>query len=346
MTVRDRMNEQAPPEPEEVAPEAIESDTPENTEPSAEETAEEPAVQDEDAEPDEESFENPAEYKAALKEHASKQTEKRLKAEYEHKLEGLYRDLRKQRGSKRDLREEISTLKTSLEAINAKLNGNGQDLREPTPEEYGHNPEAYAKAKSAYDLLQWQKGQEAKRNEEATRQQTTATTQQEWSYKMQAGMTRYPNLPQLVDKINKEEIGKHIKPQALAAMQQSPIGVDIYVHLAENPDVAEDIEDLDPSQQVMAIRQLESQLFGQAFNRTGQAPATPGNAAPPKAAPTKPVVTNVQQAPVAPKKAAPAPPPKATGSATSSGGSRGPHSSMSTEEWIRSRNNLKKQGKW
>lgn len=309
----------------------------------AQDVAAEPQVE-EDAEPGEGQFEDPAEYRKALKEFGAKEAAKSMQAEYEKKIEGLYKDLRKQRGSKRELKEQISALEAKLDGVAAKVNGT-DGLREPTPAEYGHNPEAYAKAKSAYDLLQWRKEQERQEAEKVSQRTETELERQEWSLKMQTGRTVHSNLDEVMHRISTDGIGKHIKAPAINAIRQSPIGVSIYHFLGENPDVAETIEDMDPRGQVMAIRQLESEVYGNLLRREGQALA-PGTAAP-RPAVTPPAANAPVAQPVAPaRKAPPAPPTRASGGAHTGGSSKPLTQSGSFEDYQTKRMALKKQGKW
>ena len=330
MAMRDRIMGTEATEP------VVDTAVSENTEVATTEPTEVQEVPEE-VEPDEASYRDPAEFKSALKEYTKKQTEKQLQKDYEKKLEGLYRDLRKQRGSKRELKEHINALEERLGTIATKLEGNNA-LKEPDFKDFSGNVDSYARAKAAWEINQHNMRQQSEKSKQQEIEIQQRNAQQEWTYKMAAAKERLPDIDQVIQRISAEGIGKYIKAPALESIRTSPVGPDIYHFLGNNPDVAEEIEDMTQQEQVMAVKQLEARLYNKQLSYG--IPSTTTANAPGIVAPQA-----TQTSTVATRKPAPTPPPRAGGTAAS--GSQKPiTAATSTEDYIRRRLALKKQGKW
>jgi hypothetical protein len=78
-----------------------------------------------------------------------------------------------------------------------------------------------------------------------------------WEAKVAETATKYPDFKSVVAGVNAP-----CSPTVAAALKSSPIGGDLYYHLCKNPEIAYDINALEPIQQARAIGRLEAQLEG------------------------------------------------------------------------------------
>lgn len=247
----------------------------------------------EDTEPDESEYADPAEYRKALKEFGRKEAEKQLRTDYDRKINGLANDLRKQRAAKREMRMAMEEMESR---ITSNLN-KPVTMEEPRPELF-NSPQEYAKAYGAWNEMA-QKASQPNVDPVAKDLESALPT---WQTRLSSQLQYDPDLKRAVEITQREGVGQHIRPQAATEIMKSHYGTEIYKYLAYNPEMTEEIEDLNADKQVQAIRAIEQYIIrnsmGIAQAKTQQIPQ--------QNAPVAPVVVSKPIAPP-PAKVASAP---------------------------------------
>ena len=232
---------------------------------------------EEDREPEEGDYTDPAEFRKALKEFAHAQGVKASQVEHKRQMDGVLSDLRKQRKGKRELVER-------MEGFESKFNefvSRGQPMEKPDPARF-QSPEDYAKAWSA-----WNASEEKKAPTVNAVKAEIESAIPVWEAKVQHAASNDPDFVSASERAVREGTGQHLAEGAVLAFIQSPVGLEIYKYLANNPSVTEDIEDLPREAQVRAIKVIESNIMGARFERGSQDRVTAQQPVIPQAKPSR-----------------------------------------------------------
>lgn len=149
------------------------------------------------------------------------------------------------------LRKEVETAQELVKEITGK----------PAPMQNSYsNPEDYQQARAEYvaeakaaQIL----AQRAEKSVAAVDAELEQVTNGTWDLKVAETAAKYPDFKSVVAGVNAP-----CSATVAAAIKSSPIGGDLYYHLCKNPEIAYDINALDPIQQARAIGRLEAQLEG------------------------------------------------------------------------------------
>ena len=146
----------------------------------------------------------------------------------------------------------------------------------PAPEARNFsNPEEFQQARVEYiaEVKASQAlAQRAEKSVAAVDAEIEQAQQGTWEAKVAEAATKIPDFKSVVSGVDAP-----CSPTMASAIKASPVGVDMYYHLCKNPDIAHDINALDPIQQARAIGRLEAQLEGISYpaNKTKTPPAPP-----------------------------------------------------------------------
>ena len=206
---------------------------------------------EEDNEPDENSFDNPSDYRKAVREYDRKLVAKQLKEEHEKVVDGLYKDLRRQRAGKRELKSELEQIKNQISGF-AKTN-----IAEP---KFTGDIDKYANEVASYQIAKEKESAEKLRQERIQKEDNEKLVNFDQNAKRNAALKDLPDLDKVIERVKDERIGDGIADKAVSEINKSSMTWHIYHFLGSNPDVTDKIEDLSPTDQVIAIKQLEAKL--------------------------------------------------------------------------------------
>lgn len=206
----------------------------------------------EDVEPDETSFDDPSAYRKAVREYDKKQVAKQIKEEHDKVIDGLYKDLRKQRAGKRELRSELDQIKQQITSFTKP-----SQLEEP---KWDGNVDSYAQKVAAYQIAKEREAGEIKQREQRDIESNNKIIAFDQEQKRNNAKKDLPDLDKVIERVREEKIGDGIVDKAIRQINSSEMTWHIYHFLGSNPDVTDKIEDLSPTDQVLAIKQIESKL--------------------------------------------------------------------------------------
>jgi hypothetical protein len=232
---------------------------------------------EEDREPEEGDYTDPAEFRKALKEFAHAQGVKASQVEHKRQMDGVLSDLRKQRKGKRELVERMENFESKFNEFANRAN----PMEKPDPARF-QSPEDYAKAWSA-----WNANEEKKAPQVDTVKAEFESIMPTWEARANHATMNDPDFVEACKRAGAEKTGEHIAEVAVLAFMKSPVGVEIYKYLANNPDVTESIEDLPKDAQVRAIKVIESNIMSARFERGSQDRSTAQQPVAPLAKPSR-----------------------------------------------------------
>ena len=241
---------------------------------------------EDDREPEEGDYTDPAEFRKALKRFAHEQGMNASKAEHKRQMDGVLSDLRKQRKGKRDLAERMEGIEIRLNEVASR----GPLLEKPTPDRF-QDPEDYAKAMHA-----WYVSEANKAPKVDTLKAEIASALPTWEARVNHAAENDPSFVEAHNRAVKEDTGTHLAERAVLAFIQSPVGLDIYKFLANNPEITDQIEELKPDAQIREIKVIESEILRARHERrsqegtTAKQPVVPQSKPSRVAAPPKPGV--------------------------------------------------------